>query len=280
MSNLHSSSTATAPNVLHRPTYQTLVDENVAILQQLLPDYQPLESDNYMLLIEAFAYRELHLRQLFNNRLKSLLLPYALKSDLDLVATFYGVKRLANESDDQLRERTSKSLHGYSTAGSKESYEFHAYSVNDVISDVNVFSPEKGKVTIVLASFKEAYDGELINSELISAVSTALNNTKVRPITDEVTVVKAQVKAITINANIVIFNQSQQAAINDRITDNLSTQLTIGQKVTYSQLIRHCHIEGVYKVDISNINDDIACANNEIVKFNTINLAFSLYQNQ
>ena len=263
------------PDVLQMPNYQTLVDENLAILQQLITDYQPLESDHYMLLIEAFAYRELHLRQLFNNRLKSLLLPYATGNDLDLVATFYGVERLTDETDSELRARTLKSLDGHSTAGSAESYEFHAYSVSSDIDDVKAFSPAAGKVTVVLASFQDESEGDIITPELITLVDTALNATKVRPITDDVTVVKATTNNIAIVAEIILFNIDDEAAITDKIIDHFATTLKIGQTLTHSQLIRFLHVDGVYKVNLTSHNADIACGDDEILKISSVNLTFT-----
>jgi len=261
-------------DVLQIPDYQTLVDENVAILQQLIPDYQPLESDDHMLLIEAFSYRELHLRQLFNNKLKRLLLLYATGNDLDLAAVPYGVERLDNETDDEFRNRVLKSLDGHSTAGSQESYEFHAYSVSSDIDDVNAFSPEKGKVTVALASFEDESDLEIITPELITQVDTALNETKVRPITDEVTVVKATINGVAIVAQIFIFNMDDEAAITEKIINNFATKLKIGQVLTYSQLIRYLHVDGVFKVNLISHDADIACGDDEILKINNIDLTF------
>ena len=264
------------PDVLHLPDYQSLVAEHLEILQKILPDYRPLESDHYMPLIEAFAYRELHLHQLFNKRLQSLLLPYAMGNDLDLLAIFYGVKRLMGEDDEALRARTLKSLDGHSTAGSKESYEFHAYSVSSNIDDVNAFSPEKGKVTIALASFKDEAKQEIITDALIKLVDTALNESKTRPITDQVTVVKATPKEIVIIADIVIFNKDDETVIHDKILGNFTTKLKIAQTLTYSQLIRHLHVDGVFKVNLYSHHSDIACANDEILKIKNLHLKFGL----
>ncbi len=262
------------PDALQIPSYQTLVDENVAILQLFIPDYEALESDNYMLLIEAFAYRELHLRQLFNNKLLATFPQFANGSDLDACAVRYDVERLSGEGDDEFRVRILKSLDGHSTAGSLESYEFHAYSVSSVIDDVNAFSPEKGKVTVALASFEDESEIEIITPALITQVDTALNETKVRPLTDDVTVIKALGKTQDIVAQIFVFDTDNEEEIREIITINFATQLKIGQTLTYSQLICFLHVAGVYKINLISHNADISCCDDEVIKISTIDLTF------
>lgn len=262
------------PDVLHMPSYESLVTENTALLKELIPNYQPLESDPYMLLVEAFSYRELHLRAEFNNRLASLLLVYATGNTLDAIAmSYYGVERLENEGDEAFKLRISGSLDSYSTAGSEESYEFHARSVSSIIDDVLVFSPEKGVVKVVLASFKNE-----ITPELIATVEEKLNAKKVRPITDQVLVNIATEKQIIIETNMMIFNIDDQDKIKAKVIKNFSGQLNIGEDLTYSQMIKNCHVEGVYKVTLTSHDSDVICADTEIIKVSAINLTFSKFE--
>ena len=262
------------PDILDMPTYEALVTENTELLKQLVPDYQPLESDPYQLLIEAFSYRELHLRTQFNNRLTRLLLVYASGNDLDVIAaSYYGLERLKDEEDKPFKLRILGSLDGYSTAGSIESYEFHASSVSAVIEDVLVFSPEKGVVKIVLASFNDE-----ITPALIAQVEEKVNATKVRPVTDEVLVEIAAEKVVIIDADIVTFNIDDEADIRSTVIDNFSSQLSIGEDLTYSQMIKNCHTEGVYKVTLTNHGADIICNETQIIKISEINLTFSKFE--
>lgn len=262
------------PDVLAMPTYEDLVTENTELLKQLIPDYQPLESDPYMLLVESFSYRELYLRAEFNNRLSGLLLLYAQGNNLDTVAaSYYGLNRLAGETDKAFRTRILVSLDGYSTAGSIESYQFHTRSVSAMIDDVLVFSPEKGTVNVVIASFNND-----ITPELITAVEEKLNSKKVRPITDLVQVNVATEKPVEVNANVVIFNIDDQDSIKQKIIENFSGQLNIGEDLTYSQMIRNCHVNGVYKVTLTNHDTDIDCAETHIIKIVGIHLTFSKFE--
>jgi phage-related baseplate assembly protein len=82
------------PSVLQTLSYEDVLQNNIANLQTLLPDWQPIESDDYMLLLEAFAYRELYLRAEFNTLAKAFFLSTTSGSDLDNYGVFYGVERL------------------------------------------------------------------------------------------------------------------------------------------------------------------------------------------
>ena len=82
------------PAIIETISFEAIKTENIAELKKILPDYEPLESDPFMLLIEAFSYKEMFLRQRINNSIKATLLSTATGTDLDNVAVFYGIERL------------------------------------------------------------------------------------------------------------------------------------------------------------------------------------------
>lgn len=83
------------PEVVQELDYEAILQQNIAIVKELLPDYKPSESDDVMLVLRAFSYRELYLRNDFNNRAKAFFLATASGSDLDnLAQTLYGLYRL------------------------------------------------------------------------------------------------------------------------------------------------------------------------------------------
>ncbi len=86
----------TLPNVVQDLSYDEILNENLAIVKELLPDYIPADGDNIMLILRAFSYRELQLRALFNSLAKAFFLSTASGADLDnLAETLYGLYRLA-----------------------------------------------------------------------------------------------------------------------------------------------------------------------------------------
>ena len=85
----------TLPDVIKTLNYDEILNENLNIVKNLIPDYQPSESDNIMLVLRAFSYRELYLRAYFNQLSKAFFLSTATNSDLDnLAETLYGLYRL------------------------------------------------------------------------------------------------------------------------------------------------------------------------------------------
>lgn len=80
------------PTILEMPSYLEIKEQNIEILQQIKQDnYLPLEDDDVLLIVEAFAYRELYLRAMVNLKIKNMLPHYAEGSDLDnFVWGFYG----------------------------------------------------------------------------------------------------------------------------------------------------------------------------------------------
>ncbi|MDR0580204.1 MAG: baseplate J/gp47 family protein, partial [Campylobacteraceae bacterium] len=72
----------------------TIKQEIKNIFKAKFSDYEELESDPYIAVIEAIAYRELLLRARINDSVLSMLIPYASGSDLDNIVALYGVERL------------------------------------------------------------------------------------------------------------------------------------------------------------------------------------------
>ena len=84
------------PNLLVEKSYDEILSECLEIVKKLLPSYAPSEGDNVMLVLRAFAYRELYLREFFNDLASGFFLLTATNNDLDnLAETLYGLYRLS-----------------------------------------------------------------------------------------------------------------------------------------------------------------------------------------
>lgn len=83
------------PDVMQVLDYEAILNQNIDNFKTLVPDWIPLESDEFKMILEAFAYRELHLRAEFNNLASAFFLSTSTANDLDNYAVFYGVERLA-----------------------------------------------------------------------------------------------------------------------------------------------------------------------------------------
>jgi len=84
-----------AISLFETKAYEDILSENLAIIQKLLPDYKPAQGDDIMLVLQAFSYREMALREFFNEEAKGFFLETATGEKLDLLAeTLYGLYRL------------------------------------------------------------------------------------------------------------------------------------------------------------------------------------------
>lgn len=88
------------------------------------------------------------------------------------------------ESDDQYRARIRAAPESFSVAGPKGSYEHWVRAVSPDIIDVLVQNAAPGKVSVV-ALMK---GGIAPSEEIKTAIRTKLNDTKIRPLSDEVIV--------------------------------------------------------------------------------------------
>lgn len=83
------------PDLIEPLSYEAILEANTERVKNLLPGYTPSESDNVMLVLQAFSYREKVLREFINSQVRQLFLSTAEGAYLDhLAETYYGLYRL------------------------------------------------------------------------------------------------------------------------------------------------------------------------------------------
>jgi len=90
------------PTVLQNKTYENILSSNIDILKTIFTEkdvtWEPLEGDEYTLLLQAFSYRELYFREEINEIVKQLLLAFCSGSNLDHKVAENGVERIGGEN--------------------------------------------------------------------------------------------------------------------------------------------------------------------------------------
>lgn len=158
------------PEIIETVSYQTIFDSLRTEFQSRYADFSALvESDPVIKLLEVAAYREVILRARVNDAFKATLLAFAAAGDLDNLAAFYGLTRLADETDAELRDRTINRIQGSSTAGGAAWYRYQALTANSGVRDARVTSPAAGEVNIALLS------KEVENLESLGTASSGLS---------------------------------------------------------------------------------------------------------
>lgn len=257
-----------SPDVVETLDFEKILQDLKADLLTRAPEFSSaVESDPVYKLLEVAAYRELLLRARINDASKATMLAYARGSDLDNLAAFYGVERQVIspgdldaqppvppvfEDDDRLRYRTQLSLESHSTAGPVGSYLFHALSASPHVKDISVESPDPGRVVISVLSTAGNGDAD---SDLIDAVRTRLNAEDVRPLTDQVSIQKAQVINYQIQAQLIFYAGPDTEVVRQEalqaVSEYARNHHLLGHDITLSGLYAALHQVGVQNVELN-----------------------------
>lgn len=152
------------------------------------------------------------------------------------------------ESDDNYRERIREAPESWTNAGSKGAYRFFARSAHPQIIDVAVTSPSAAVVNVYpLMSYG------LPSQEILDLVEAALNDEKVRPLTDQVQAVAPTQVAFTIAGAVTLYDWADTASVLDAIDVALARyqadlQKKLGKDIVLTQIIAAINgVGGVYK---------------------------------
>src|SRR5690606_8591102 len=193
-----------APNIVEELSISALLDEMLTELQARMPGINLHPADPAYKVLEVAAYFRFLDRQKANERTLSVFLAYATASELDHIGiTYYGVERQETEADDAYRRRLLMSYDSYSTAGSKNSYIYHALSASPTIKDATATSRAASEVLVTVLS---SNGNGAATQQQLDTVSAALNAETVRPLNDQVTVQSASVQNYTVTATLTLRN--------------------------------------------------------------------------
>ena len=264
------------PAVIEPLSFETIFTELQTEFQSRYPDYSALlASDPAVKLMEVAAYREVLLRNRINAAAKASLLAFATSSDLDHLAAFYGVTRLMDESDEGLRVRTRQRIIGFANAGGAAHYRYWALSASPEVADVEVDSPEPGRVRIsVLAKGEE----QTVSNAVLNAVRAVVLRDDIRVLTDTVEVVAAELMPVTVHARLWLYPDAPLetlAAIQAVFASTLAAYVGLGWDLTRSWIVGQLQRAGVHKVELLFPTTDIRVAANQAVRLASLNLEFA-----
>jgi len=255
------------PAVVEKLDFEAIFQAHLADFKVRAPEYSAIvESDPVYKLIEAFSYRELILRARVNDAARSLMIAYAMGTDLEHLGAIFGVERLVIveadntvtppveavlETDSRYRYRIQLALEAFTTAGSRGSYEFWSLSASGDVKDVDINSPIPGQVDVTVLSLLG--DGTP-DQALIDLVYATLSAEDVRPITDYVVMHSPEILPYSLEANIYTYAGPdpivvRQAAV-EAVTNYVTEHHLLGHDIEVSGLYAALHQPGVQKVDL------------------------------
>ncbi|EEP1514427.1 baseplate assembly protein, partial [Salmonella enterica] len=221
-----------------------------------------LESEPLNIIAQAFAWRELLLRQRINDGAAACMLSHSVSADLDNIAGNMGTRRLVitpatdttdavMESDTALRMRAQAAFDGLSVAGPTGAYEYFARSASGNVADAKAVSPSPAVVVISVLSTEG--DGTA-TPELLATVTDALSAEDRRPVGDRLTVQSAEIVSYNINARLFFYPGPESEPIQNAAHDALRAWITlqgkIGRDVARSAIMAALHVQGIQRVEL------------------------------
>ena len=240
------------PQAIEELSYEGILAALKTDFQARYPSFVDiLESDPVTKVLEAFAYRELLLRNRINHSVSASYLATATGADLEHLAALFGLTRKVVqeasqetgseevlEDDDALRKRILLAPEGLTGGGTAGAYKAHALAADAGVKDVGITSPSPGVVRVeVLAQQTDSNLSGLADRGLIAKVKTALMREKVRAVTDSITVVAATIQTVAITATVTLAPGPQKASVLEAAIHRVkvpwpSAQHKIGGKLT------------------------------------------------
>ena len=237
------------PEVVETLDFETILQVHRADLLARYPEAAAvidLESEPLNKLLQAHAYRELLYRQRVNEAARAHLLAFATGADLDHKAAFYGLTRLAGESDERLRARVQLRIKSLAGNGTREAYELTAMTASQNVRDARATQPFPGRVHLLLW----CHDAAQAEATL-ATVLAAINADDGRPLGVPVTVALARARAINITAAIereagAPADLAQRLVV--MLADALAAYARLGRDVPRSWITARLHTAQVASV--------------------------------
>lgn len=166
------------------------------------------------------------------------------------------------ETDEELRERIKLAPQSFSSAGPTGAYVFYAKSAHPSIVDVFIDSNQPGDVDV----YPLTDTGEATTQNILDLVEAALNDEKVRPLTDSVNVISPTKVTGSVTVELTVYEQ----AVNQDVLDLANAALTaffdsrkksLGLDITSSQVIDAAMVEDVYSVSLPSFSDIVIQSN-------------------
>ena len=263
-----------APQIIEELSLSEILEQMRNKLIEIEPEFTAyLESDPLIKLMEIAAYRELLLRQRINQAAKANLLAFATESDLDNLAAFYGITRLENETDDELRTRTQAKIVGWSSAGSREAYKFHALNSDSRVKEANADSPEPGLVRISILS-KE--NNGVVSDDLLETVNNYMQRDDIRMLTDTVQVVPCNLIDIDVKAKITLMSSTPiefLSTIKTSFKNAFAKIAGLGVSISQSWIISNLFLDGVKDVQLLSPISDVEVSETECARLLDVELS-------
>ena len=274
-----------APEVVEELDFEEILDDRKAELLELLPQEDrgeveealEQESEPIAKLLEAGVYRELAMRQKANDQARALMAAYASGTDLDHIGvTYYATARQDGEHDADYLQRMMLAPDSWSTAGSTQSYKYHARSADPDIKDITAINNGAGEVLITVL----ARNGDgVAPADTLDLVREALNAEKVRPLNDRPTVRSADINHFEVSATLELRSGPSADVVAEEARSAVRVYVDerhqLGEDIVLGRLEAELYVEGVERVTLHSPTSDIENDDTQAAYCNSIEVTTS-----
>jgi phage-related baseplate assembly protein len=232
-----------------------------------------LESEPLRRSLEENTYREFLLRGRINDTYQQTLVALASGANLDALAGFYDVTRLALESDDHFRERIVLEIAGRSPGGTAPRYKAKALGASIDVRDAIVW--REALTPIINVAVISTAIGGVASNALLTTVREALNNSSVRMVNDTIVVRGAVSITQAIAADIWLLPDTPLAVFDGLAASLLAAweaEAGLGFDLTHAWITARLMKAGVQRVDVVAPIADISLSPYEALALGPITL--------
>lgn len=182
------------------------------------------------------------------------------------------------ESDEDYRERIHQAPEQYSTAGPTGAYEYFTKKASTLITDVAVESPAPAEVVV----WPLLQGGTIPDDEILTKVSETLNDRKIRPLTDKVTVKKPS--TVSYNVKVSYWIDRTDAAEAATIQSNVETAVKeytvwqkskLGRDINPTELYYRIRAAGAKRAEVAEpVYTAVDRAQGQVAAENTVSVTF------
>ena len=261
--------------ISYEARYAELRDRLVEVFTTAGIDYtvEDLETDPAQILLQVSAYQDVLVRQRVNEAIRSWFLAYATGGDLDVLAQWYDVYRLLDETDAALKRRVVLAIQGRSTGGTEARYRSIALGADVRVADTAVYTVGRDP-TIQVAVFATDNSG-VADAALLASVDAALQAPDVRMVNDTIVVASAAQQVIDVTANVWLLPSAPETTL-DTMRASLAAawgrDMLLGRDATRSWIVSKLQVDGVQRVELVAPASDIEIAFNRAAALGVVTL--------
>lgn len=289
-----------APTLVDTLDYDAIRAELMADMVEELPEFDGADESNAAVkVLEISAYRELLLRQQFNERAQALLLAYATDADLDQLAARFNMLRLTGESDAAFKVRIQLAPTSFSVAGPAAAYRYFALGAASTIADASVTTPQPDDIkalvdatlagqgvsadiraamraaldgatwpgTVLVSLLSSQGDGTATPAEIAAVEAAVAASANVRPLTDYVVIQSADIVPYALEGALTLFDGPDSsvvlAAANGGATNFAATARRIGRDINLANVFAAIAVAGVSNAKLTSLTADLVISDTQ-----------------